>query len=116
MTNTRIVYMKWESTPLESIPSEGTVDFSWKDQGWGNHKGRIFLMLMSAAGEEKASQNLTNHISPHEWESINVQLVATDPVLAEATPGDWYQVKADCTRSPGHELYVKDFVLRLTGE
>lgn len=76
----------------------------------------MYLMLMSAAGEEKASHTLTDHVSPHEWENIKVELVATDPVLAEATIGDWYQVRAECTISGSHELYVKDLILRLTGE
>ena len=76
----------------------------------------MFLMLVSAGGEEKACYNLTGHTSPHEWEEIKVELVATDPVLAEATVGCWYQVRAECGSGGGHELYVRDFVLHLTGE
>lgn len=73
-------------------------------------------MLMSAEGEEKARYNLTGHIAPHEWEDIKVELVATTPVVAKATAHCWYQVRAECGSGGGHELFVKDFVLRLTGE
>ena len=112
----RTVHLKWRSKALDEAPVSGTVQFSWKDQGWGNQKGELFLMLMSSGGEEKASYNLPGHISPHEWEDVKVDLVATDPVLAEAAAGCWYQVKAECGSGNGHELYVKDFLLRLVGE
>ena len=115
--SSRTVHLKWESKALRRTPVvAGTVQFSWKDQGWGNQKGEMFLVLMSAAGEEEACRNLTGLVAPHQWEDIKVELVAADPVVAKATAGCWYQVRAECGSGGGHELFVKDFVLRLTGE
>ena len=116
MTSGRTVHLKWEFKTVQCTPSSGTVEFTWKDQGWGNQKGALFLLLMSASGTQKASYTLTDHASPHEWEEVKIDLVATDAVLAEATAGCWYQFKADASPDGGHELYVKDFVFRLAGE
>ena len=116
MNYLRTVHLRWKSKPLEWTPSEGSVVFSWKDQGWGEQRGLLYLMLMSAAGEQKATHTLTDHVSPHEWERISVELAETDPVLAEATIGDWYQIRAECTIRGDHELYVNDMVFSLTGE
>ncbi|CAN0407550.1 unnamed protein product, partial [Scytosiphon promiscuus] len=106
----------WESEALESQPQKATVEFDWKDQGWGYQKGNLSLSLMSPGGDEKASHNLTPNICPHTWEHITVDLVATAPVIAQATAGCWYKLKADVGSGGGFELYVQDFVLRLVGE
>ena len=71
---------------------------------------------MAPDGSEKASFNLTEGLSPHEWEDVKVDLVATDPVLAEAVVGCWYQVMADEGTGSGHEMNVERLVLWLAGE
>ena len=107
--------LKWNLDDLQTKVSSGCVQCRWKDQGWGNRRGKLYLNLMSPDGSEKASLAITDDVSPHDWESVVTNLVATDPVLAEATVGCWYQFRADCTNRGEHELYVEDIILQLTG-
>lgn len=101
---------------MDYTPITGTVQCTWKDQGWGNRKGKLYLKLIAPDGSEKASFTVTEGVSPHDWEDIKVDLVATDAVLAQATVGCWYQVTAEPGSGGGHELYLKDLVLRLASE
>ena len=71
---------------------------------------------MSPDGLGRASHTLTEGFSPHEWEDVKVDLVATDPVLAEAAAGCWYRVVASEGEGNGHQINVEGLVLRLAGD
>lgn len=107
--------LKWNSEDLQTEVTSGSIQCRWKDQGYGERRGKLYLNLMAPDGSERASFTITEDVSPHEWEDVNADLVATDAVLAEATIGCWYQLKADCTNHGGHELHVERAVLQLTG-
>lgn len=105
--------MKWNSKPLEKKPVSGTVQFRWKDQGYGNQRGRVYLKLMEADGTEKYSFTLTDGLSPHEWEFVTVELEAANPLIDQATVGCMYYLTANEGNGNGHEVHVKDCVLKL---
>ena len=71
---------------------------------------------MAPDGSEKASFTVTEGVSPHDWEDVDVGLEATDAVLAQATVGCWYQITAEPGSGGGHELFLKDLVLRLASK
>ena len=106
--------LKWNTEDLQTAVTSGSIHGRWKDQGSGAQKGKLYLKLMGSDGSDKASFTITEDFSPHEWEDVHADLVATDPVLAEATAGCWYQLRADCSDDGGHKLYVEGFVLQLT--
>lgn len=110
------VQLKGTSKALQNLPCSGIFQCRWKDQGWGNQRGKLYLKLMAPDGTQKASFTLTEGLSPHEWEDVKVDLKATDSVLAEATVGCWYEVNADEGNGNGHEIYVQGPVLSLEGE
>lgn len=105
-----------KGTAVDYTPKSAAIKCTWKDQGWGNQKGKLYLKLIAPDCSEKASFTVTQGVSPHDWEDIKVVLGATEAVLAEATDGCWYQVTAEPGSGGGHELFLKDLVLSLSGE
>lgn len=105
-----------KGTAVDYTPKSATVKFTWKDQGWGNQKGKLYLKLIAPGGSEKASFTVTQGVSPHDWEDMRVVVGATEAVLAQATVGCWYQVTAEPGSGGGHVLYLKDLVLSLSGD
>lgn len=108
--------LKWNCEGLQMTLVSGSLQCRWKDQGWGNQKGKLYLRLIAPDGSEKASHTVTEGVSPHQWEDVKVDLVATDPVVAEASVGCWYQVMMECGEGGGHELNVEGLALQLSGE
>ncbi|CAN0446880.1 unnamed protein product, partial [Scytosiphon promiscuus] len=107
--------LKWQSEALETTPVSGTVQCTWKDQGSGQQAGKLYLKLMAPDGTETASFELAEGVAPHDWEDIDIGLVATDAVLAQATAGCWYQLEINGGAGGGMELHVENFVLGLSG-
>lgn len=105
-----------EKTAVEITPVTGSFRCKWKDQGSGTQTGTLTLKLMSPDGEEKASFPLSEGVAPHDWEVLDVELVATNPVLAQAEFGCRYNVVADVGCDIQNELHLEDLVLNLTGE
>ena len=68
----------------------------WKDQGWGNRKGKI--EACSAAGQ---CARISTYASPHKWERFTFDVPAN---LGESVTFFGQAV----AYSPGHRLYVKD--------
>ena len=104
-----------EGPTVDYTPTTGTIQCTWKDQGWGNRKGKLSLKLIAPDGTEKASYTVEG-VAPHEPEELEVTLVATDAVLAEATDGCKYQITTVVGGGGGHELHLTNLVLRLSGE
>ena len=108
--------IKWNYDGLKKKPSSGNIEFRWKDQGYGNQRGRVYLKLMENDGSEKYSFTVTDGLSPHDWELVTVNLEAANPLITQATVGCMYYLTADEGNGNGHEVHVKDCVLRLDGE
>lgn len=110
------VQLKGKSEALQKLPVCGVLQCRWKDQGWGNQRASLHLKLMAPDGSEKASLRLNGGFSPHDWEDVKVDLAATEPVLAQAEVGCWYEVMANEGKGGGHEINVESLVLWLAGD
>ena len=93
------------------------VSFSitWKDQGWGNLKGEIFIKLMRADGhasgspEEIAEKRHVLGVAQHEWSNVKATLGANEPIVNKAQPGDFYRFMRLVGGGGGHQLFVRNF-------
>lgn len=83
------------------------ISLKWKDQGWGNRKGDIFLTLMR--GEEAVA--VKYHplgVAPHKEEEARTELM-NDPIITEAREGDYYKFSKNPGGGGGHQLTVKNY-------
>ena len=82
----------------EAKGSDLVLSCLWKDQGWGNRKGRI-----EACGGDggKECVRISTYASPHKWERFNFDVPSSlgESVTFYGQAVAW---------SPGHKLYVKD--------
>ena len=83
----------------------------WKDQGWGNRKGRLMVKLMRRVSDEKkvvAENTNLFGIVPRPEDTSECCLV-NDPVVQLAEPGDYYSFERNAGGGGGHTLKVKNF-------
>ncbi len=80
----------------------------WKDQGWGNRKGEIYVVLKRGSGEEVATKRQPLGIAPHEKGKAMTELWG-DPVVTLAREGDHYHFVRNAGGGGGHQLKVKNF-------
>ena len=90
---------------------------SWKDQGWGNRKGRLMVKLMRpVAGQETpkviAENNNLFGIAEHNWADAECKLV-NDPIVQLSEPNDFYSFERNAGGGGGHSLHVKNFAVIL---
>lgn len=95
--------------PIE-VPQGATVDAvdletTWRDQGFGNQKGRIRVVIMRGA-EEIVAENAVDHVALHENEDLKLSLSAEQ--LATAKPGDRILAQIVVGGGGGHELHLND--------
>lgn len=100
------------------IPERLQVEWDWKDQGWGNQKGRLRLDLLRIDGNRQldvvASVELDRgQVAAHEWEHREVSIEGDDPLLASIQEGDTFRVQSVVGGGGGHELFVANFRLGL---
>ena len=100
---------------VDYTPTAGTIQCTWKDQGWANREGKLNLKVIAPDGSEKASFTVEG-FATHEQEEMEVTLVATDVVLAEATDECTYQIMTAVGGGGSHELHSTNLVLRLSRE
>ena len=85
-----------------------TVSLEWKDQGWGNRKGEIFVQLVRGASDIVAERRHVTGTAEHELTSAKAVLDA-HPVVTWAQPGDFYRFMRNAGGGGGHTLTVKKF-------
>ena len=87
----------------------------WKDQGWGNRKGRLMVKLVRLdSGKKKViaeNKNLFG-IADHEWAESSC-LFLNDPVVKLAKRGDFYSFERNAGGGGGHSLHVEKFTVLL---
>ena len=92
-------------------------DVRWKDQGWGNRKGRFMVKLMRPVAGQKTPQVIAENnnlfgIAEHKWTAAKCKLV-NDPVVRLAEPNDFYSFERNAGGGGGHTLSAKDFTVLL---
>eukprot|EP01129_Flabellula_baltica_P005749 TRINITY_DN20_c0_g1_i4.p1 TRINITY_DN20_c0_g1~~TRINITY_DN20_c0_g1_i4.p1 ORF type:complete len:391 (-),score=84.26 TRINITY_DN20_c0_g1_i4:14-1186(-) len=96
------------------IPSNQSIhsmDFSirWKDQGYGNQKGRVFLSV-TRDGSAVIERHSVFGVAAHEWEDQTVELNASNlPDIANIRGGDVVELSYYVGGGGGHKLYIDSF-------
>ena len=104
--------------PPVEFPIQGVeLRFEWKDQGWGNRKGQLLLKRMRE-GAELSSHVIEPHPAAHIWTSVRFAGSVSDGDMAccVGEPGDVFEVWRYVGGGGGHELYIRDFKMRLIPE
>ena len=87
----------------------------WKDQGWGNLKGEIFVRLMRKIQEtpenfeQIAEKRKVFGIARHRWSDAKAKLGENEAVVSNAQAGDFYRFMRNVGSGGGHQLIVKRF-------
>ncbi|CAM9466296.1 unnamed protein product, partial [Hapterophycus canaliculatus] len=111
----------WTSGPLKASQELREVSFWWRDQGWGNRKGMLYLSLdphPSIEQEEsdhkkKGHRQLTPEPAEHDWTRAVVTVDPEDPLRRLAQTGDRYRLSYLAGGGGGHEIRVAGFKLHL---
>ena len=108
----------FDGPTLPSMVKELQLSVVWQDQGWGNRKGELFLMLMRPVrnGEpvEKAKYRSLFGIAEHYEKEARKVIAADHPVVAEAKAGDFYRFMRNAGGGGGHKLKVRNFRVKAT--
>lgn len=75
---------------------------SWKDQGWGNRKGKV---LVSTSGTT-TRVNLFG-IADHSWTRRKVTCIDASNLLSKSSKGDEVQFFVHIGDGGGHKLSIK---------
>ena len=104
---------------LPSIVIELQASVVWKDQGWGNRKGEIYMKLMRPAAEGGEPVEIAKHdrlfgIAEHFEKEAQKVIRGDHPVVAKAKAGDFYRFMRNAGGGGGHELEGKNFRVKAT--
>lgn len=116
----------FDGPPLTSTVKRLNMSVVWKDQGWGNLKGELFVRLMRPSSskqrkEDKSLQSMNERgpkmvaekrrvfgIAKHEEEESKVE-IRNDSILNLAEPDDFYRFMRNVGGGGNHKLFVKKF-------
>lgn len=102
----------FDAPELPSTVKRLSLTVTWRDQGWGNRKGELFLKLMRPAVNgnpvEIAEHRGTFGIAEH-YEKTSEVVIERHPIVSRATPGDFYRFMRNAGGGGGHRLLVKYF-------
>ena len=103
---------------LPSKVIEVNMSAVWVDQGWGNKKGELSVILMrpSRTGEplQIAEHRRLFGIAEHYQQEAHKVIGRYDPVVAKSKKGDFYRFMRFVGGGGGHELKVKNFRVKAT--
>lgn len=104
---------------LLSTVLELQASVKWQDQGWGNRKGEIYVMLMRPAADggepvEIAKYHRLFGIAEHFEKEAQTAIPGDHPVVARAKVGDFYRFMRNAGGGGGHELMGKNFRVKAT--
>ena len=107
---------KWFDGPLiKKYIRDIRISFIWKDQGFGNRKGQIWLKLVRNGSMVKETKPTLCGVADHFWDDVDIHVTSKNPVVKEFKPGDRYCFMRNVGGGGGHELHVRNFkaVVRL---
>jgi hypothetical protein len=84
-------------------------DFSWKDQGGENQKGKMYLALYRGGSYVKWHYVNGGNAAPHSWTDVDETIPGTHDMFAYAQAGDELKWKYLVGSGGGHKLYIEDF-------
>ena len=100
----------WFDAPkFDAYVKKMTISFKWKDQGYGNRLGRIWLQIIR--GKKmifQTSKDLCG-LAPHKWGNVNKDLTRSDTVISNFRPGDHFRFMRHIGGGGGHSLHVRNF-------
>ena len=99
----------FDGPPLPARVKKLSLSVEWKDQGWGNRKGEIFVSLVRGRSKQIVVER--RHplgIAEHHWDTPTAEL-KEDEVVTQARRGDFYRFTRNAGGGGGHELEVKNF-------
>merc|ERR1719167_724719 len=88
------------------------ISFSWKDQGWGNRKGEVWVQLLRKRQVLADSREKFYKLAPHELEERTFE-IKKHPVVDLLRRGDTLRFMYNAGGGGGHRLEVKNFRVRL---
>mmetsp|Transcript_36884 Transcript_36884/g.63374 ORF Transcript_36884/g.63374 Transcript_36884/m.63374 type:complete len:136 (+) Transcript_36884:28-435(+) len=81
--------------------------WEWKDQGWGNRKGCVFVHLVR--GEESIASHRIGDIAEHENQKVDLKIGWNESeVLQQSQCGDKLVFKYSVGGGGGHRLYINN--------
>jgi surface protein len=87
-----------------------SLSFDWKDQGSGNRKSKVRVILLSDDGTIIASK--TYQPAPHQWETNRDQIDSDHDLAKLSEVGYTYAVEVMAGWGGGHKIYIRDFDLQ----
>ncbi|XP_015759841.1 PREDICTED: uncharacterized protein LOC107339115 [Acropora digitifera] len=103
----------FDAPALSSTVMKLSMSVTWLDQGWGNRKGELFLVLMrpnaDGLAEKVAEYRGLFGIAEHKEETRETVINKQHPVVNEAKPGDFYRFMRNAGGGGGHRLIVTEF-------
>ena len=101
----------FDGPPLPGPVRLMKVSMKWKDQGWGNRKGQVWMQLMRGDDKVAEKKNIFE-IAPHEWAEEAAKVEDHD-LLKLSKKGDFYRFMRNTGGGGGHSLKVKNFTVLL---
>ena len=89
-----------------------TMSFRWRDQGYGNRKGMLWIELMRDGEMIATSKDDFHFLAPHQEETREV-LIKDHPVVDKVRKGDVLQFMRNTGGGGGHSLKVENFKVTL---
>lgn len=105
----------FDCPPLSGTVKAIDVSMVWRDQGWGNRKGELWIDLVRS-GEIILRGNKPRMfpIAPHHDEKVEfVTSNPAYPLLAATTKGDVFRIQYNVGGGGGHQLHIKDFSIKV---
>ena len=89
--------------------------FSWRDQGFGNRKGKLRVRLINALTGVDVASSPEYGIAPHEEEMIEESFDFNHGLVRNCVEQHRYVVEVIVGGGGGHALYLSDFEFSCTG-
>jgi len=90
------------------------IEMIWKDQGWGNLKGKIVIHLYrnnDKNEKELISECIPFPIADHKWrpEYIDINNNNDNGIITKSQSNDWIEFFGYVGSGGGHQLFLEDF-------
>ena len=110
----------FDTPPFSSHLFMATISANWRDQGWGNRKGNVYIQLMRPKRNSDKPTVVIQHFdllgtAPHEMEKVVKVLSVDDPIIDMIKPGDYFRFMKNVGGGGGHRLIVRHFTVRTRG-